>query len=128
MNEDTKNFSMELNFSERIPEKDGMVIDIRIINLMNMKMLGTEHLNLTVKNKNDYPIKLTQIGIEIPSMSLIYEQDIKIVENNSYSIQIAYEIFKEELKRYHIERPCKVRGYAKLDTNEIFFSKEVEFR
>jgi len=103
-------------------------LDQLVAYINNRKMLGTEHLDLRIKNRNNYPIKLKFLGIAVSSLILIYERDIEVEANESFSIQIPESDFKSSLEKRYIEIPCKIRGCAKLDSGEIFYSRTKKFQ
>lgn len=90
--------------------------------------LGTEHLNLRIINKNNYPIRIIFLGIKVPNLIIRYRSNFNVGSNDSFSINIADASFKQDLKNNNIELPCDVRGCAKLDSGEDFYSRTLKFQ
>lgn len=121
-----KNYGIEIPFPENVPFCEVNLKNL-IVHYGEMKMRGTEHLKLSVKNNNNNnnSIRILELGISVASVLFTYESDVKIEPNESLFKNIPYSVFKMQLEKSNIEEPYLLRGYARLSTKEVFYSKEI---
>lgn len=120
-----KNFGFEIHIPDVVPFCE-INLKNKIYQIGEMKYKGTESLELSFKNNNDYSITLLELGINVASVVFHYEKDVEIESNHTFIRDIPYYAFKRQLEKSNIEKPFLLRGYAKLSTREEFFSDQIE--
>ena len=120
-----KNYGIEIYFPENVPFCEVALKNL-ILHSGEIKNRGTEHLELSVKNNNNNnSIRILELGIKIASAVFTYGRDVEIEPNNTFFKKIPYSAFIMQLEKSNIEDPYLLRGYAKLSTKEVFYSKEI---
>lgn len=121
-----QNYGLEIFLPDNIPLCE-VKLDIKVLQVGDITYNLTKHLNLSIKNNNNYPLKILKLGIKSGSMSFNNDEEPIIEPMDTYNYQlIPYEVFKKQLKDANVEKPYLLKGYAELDTGEVFFTKEVE--
>ncbi len=86
----------------------------------------TKHLELSIKNYNKDPLEISKCGVYYGSKyNLIEEKFIIKPMDRHISRLYPYALIKRQLKDANVAKPYILRGYAKVSTSELFFSKEI---
>ncbi len=120
-------YGLQINIPDNIPLCE-VELKIDTSKILGKKWDITKHLQLSIKNNNNYRLKIVKSGIESRSMIFYLSEEPIIDPMDKYNYPlIAYAEFKNQLKNTNIEKPYILRGYAKLDTGEVFFSEKTDF-
>lgn len=123
---DLRDFLMQnYGFGIHLPPNFPMCeVDLAIQYYQNIEI--TKHLELSIKNNNKHPLEISKFGIDYGSKYFLVEEKFIIKPlDRHFSRPISYALIKRQLKNANVEQPYILRGYAKLTTGELFFSKKI---